>query len=262
MLKVGGGVTKATSDLSGSRTVDQTLDVTNRQASEERKELSSHHTAIHNVLSLLAVQNLGSPHLRFSLWPMPLRDIDSDAPDPARWYSELLRHRSSGIEGVQDFFAIALVPDDVEQVCIDADVAEVLLVSPAVEEFHYQPAYLDPGTAAQQIQAYLTHRFPPGTPTSELANETVNLPEEGNDVGHAIWSRNVRPVDVETASGPTGGIVTYIYEYVGEDGAYKWGELAYKMAETVNLELQRDAHAAMLALAPAERAALRWQSGD
>src|SRR6266498_524163 len=112
VLPIGGGLSysRGSTSISGGREVTEQLDTTNRQSSEERKELLSHMTNVNNVMTLLNGSLVGTNSLHFSLWPQPLRPLSIDPNDENLWYAELLKRRSSGIEGMQDFYAIAVVP--------------------------------------------------------------------------------------------------------------------------------------------------------
>ena len=109
-FSIGGSVRSTTTDVSGSRAVSQFVDTTSRQASEERQQMLSHLTKIENVLTLLNAKYVGTPHLSFSLAPQPLQLVSLDPSDPNLWFSQLLSRRSSGIEGVQEFTTVILVP--------------------------------------------------------------------------------------------------------------------------------------------------------
>ena len=186
-----GGSTE--SSVSGSRDASRTLDVTNRQASEERKDLLSHLTDINNVITLLTTHHLGSPYLRFSLWPMPLRPLTIDPTDPNLWYSELLHRRSSGIEGLQDFYAIAVVPRD-RRFCIDANLKQICVLQPLwPRQFDPEPMYQnhDPiflSEVETRIVDYLTHRYPEGTSIEDELDVDFELDSLGiKRAAVAVW---------------------------------------------------------------------------
>ena len=101
---------RTSTDVASDRNVGQSVDTTNRQASEERRELISHTTRVENVISLLSAKYVGTPHLVFSLSPQPLQQFSIDPTDPNLWFQQLLARRSSGIEGIQEFTAVILVP--------------------------------------------------------------------------------------------------------------------------------------------------------
>jgi hypothetical protein len=169
-------ITDTSTTVAGSREVVQHIDSTQREASTERRELVSHMTNVSNVLTLLSLSNVGSPYLRFSLWPRPLRPLTIDPADPNLWYAELLRRRSSGIEGIQEFFAIAVVPRALEGFCINAQLRRFSAVPPPLPTGQdlTKPGSSDQ-TAAEQalLEDYLHKRFPPGTPADNLDVEVT-----------------------------------------------------------------------------------------
>jgi hypothetical protein len=126
-FSVGGSVSSTSTSVSGSRSVSQQIDTTQRQASEERRELTSHRTNVENVLTLLNAKYVGTPYLTFSLSPQPLQMLSIDPGDPNLWFSQLLMRRSSGIEGVQEYTAIVLVPKD-EDFCVNARLRRVCVL--------------------------------------------------------------------------------------------------------------------------------------
>ena len=109
------------------RAVSQVVDTTTREASQERRELVSHITQVENVLTLLNAKYVGTPHLSFSLSPQPLQLLSVDPSDPNLWFSQLLARRSSGIEGIQEFTAVVLVPRD-EDFCVNARLRRVCVL--------------------------------------------------------------------------------------------------------------------------------------
>jgi hypothetical protein len=124
VLKFGNQSTETTVS-NGKRTLTQNVDTTNREASQERRELLSHMTNVNNVLTLLTAKHVGTPYLRFNLWPLPLRQLTLDPSDPNLWYADLLKRRSSGIEGIQEFYAIAAIPRG-KGFCVHADLTSAL----------------------------------------------------------------------------------------------------------------------------------------
>ena len=150
------------------RSVTQRVDTTQRMASEERRELTSHHTNVENVLSLLDAKHLGSPYLRFMLRPRPLRALAADPGDPNLWYHQFLTRRSSGLEGIQEFFAVIAVPRGTN-FCIEAHAVRfgVLDIPPT------PPKRGDFGapsgiSAETRMHRFLSTIYPPGTPLEEL----------------------------------------------------------------------------------------------
>src|SRR5262249_4047290 len=114
----------STTDVTGTRDVTQVTDTTTREASTERRELVSYMTKVENILTLLNAKYVGTPYLSFSLSPQPLEQLSADASDPSLWFSQLLQRRSSGIEGVQEFTGVILVPEG-EEFCVHARLRRV-----------------------------------------------------------------------------------------------------------------------------------------
>jgi hypothetical protein len=172
LLGASGSYTRGSTSIAGGREVSEQLDTTNREASTERKELLSHMTNVNNVLTLLNGSLVGTNKLHFSLWPQPLRPLSIDPNDESLWYAELLKRRSSGIEGMQDFYAIAVVPRG-EGFCISENVRRVSVLEPPLPEpptqpfelfdqFHFDwPDY-------EKVFVYLAGKYPQGTPLEEL----------------------------------------------------------------------------------------------
>jgi hypothetical protein len=135
-IGVSGSVRTTSTDISASRDGTQNIDQTNRSASEERRQLVSHHTRVENILTLLNAKYVGTPHLRFSLNPPPMTLLSVDPSDPNLWFSQLLSRRSSGIEGIQEFTTVVIVPRD-QAFCINARLRRVCVldVPPGPLEF-------------------------------------------------------------------------------------------------------------------------------
>jgi hypothetical protein len=170
------GSSDTSSNVSGSRDVVQHIDTTQRNASTERQELVSHMTNVNNVLTLLSAYGVGTPYLRFSLWPQPLRPLTIDPSDPNLWYAELLKRRSSGIEGIQEFFAIAVVPRTLTGFCIQAQLRRFSAIPPPLpdpKQFAMPNPYIPTAAQIAILVNYLTDRYPPGTPVDELDVELV-----------------------------------------------------------------------------------------
>ena len=167
-----GSVRSSSTDVSSARNVSQSTDSIARNASDERRELTSHTTKVENIISLLSAKYLGTPHLRFSVSPQPLQQLAIDPSDPNLWFQQLLARRSSGIEGIQEFIALVVVPKD-KDICVHARLRRVcLLDSPPT------PLALDErfnGTFVQlaRLVNYLNRAFPAGTPLDELDIDIV-----------------------------------------------------------------------------------------
>ena len=156
-------------NVSSDRQVDQKVDTTNRDASKERRELLSHMTNVSNVLTLLDAKHLGSRFLQFTLRPRPLRMLSIDPLDPNHWYQEFLYRRSSGIEGIQEFIAVAAVPKG-KDFCIQADLTRIcVLDNPPVPPlpWYWSDLFGDKITK-YDVLAYLDEMYPMGTPLDDL----------------------------------------------------------------------------------------------
>lgn len=171
---IGGSLSysRSTTSISGGREVSEQLDTTNRQASEERRELLSHMTNVNNVLTLLNGSLVGTNMLHFSLWPQPLRPLSIDPDDENLWYAELLKRRSSGIEGMQDFFAVAIVPRG-EGFCLNENLRRVSVMEPPLPDPPVEPSRLFDTFDFNlddfvRVFSYLTGKYPEGTPLEEL----------------------------------------------------------------------------------------------
>lgn len=163
-LGAGGGYSSKTTSTSvdSERNYNQYIETTERKASEERKELLSHMTNVRNVLSLLSARFIGSPYLKFRLSPRPLTTLSADPSDPNLWYSQFLQYMSGGIEGIQEFFAVAVLPRDESKFVLTADTYTYALWDdkPAPRQRHT--------ITIEDVLDYLNEVYPPGTPLEAL----------------------------------------------------------------------------------------------
>lgn len=169
LVTLGGSVRSTSTDVSSDRSVAQVIDTTTRHASDERRELISHTTRIENVLTLLNAKYVGTPYLSFSLAPQPLQLLSIDASDPNLWFNQLLNRRSTGIEGIQEFTAVLLVPRD-QDFCIDARLRRVCLLDSPPGPFTLEERFdedLDLFQLARIVE-YLNRTYPKGTPVEDL----------------------------------------------------------------------------------------------
>ncbi|CAN5738757.1 hypothetical protein BH20VER1_BH20VER1_06330 [soil metagenome] len=170
-----GSVRTTSTDLSSNRNVSQTVDTTNRQASEERRELVSHSTKVENILNLLNAKYVGTPFLSFSLNPRPLELLSLDPTDPNLWFKQLLERRSRGIEGLQEFTAVLIVPR-VEDFCIQTRLRRVCLLDAPPRPLTYDERYNSSAQQLGRVLNYLDRAFPTGTPVDELDVEVLPSP--------------------------------------------------------------------------------------
>jgi len=153
--------------VDSSRSLDQYQETVERDASVERKELLSHMTNVANVITLLNAKHVGSPFLRFSLSPRPLTQLFVDPSDPNLWYKQLLQRRSSGIEGIQEFFAVVAVPRHMD-FCVQALLRRICVLDdpPVPPEFPRSTLLSDAEVAS--LLEYLYRKYPVGTPLDQL----------------------------------------------------------------------------------------------
>jgi hypothetical protein len=166
LLSLGGSVRSTSTDVASDRAVSQTVDTTARQASEERRELLSHTTRVENIISLLNARYVGTPHLSFSLSPQPLQQLAIDPTDPNLWFQQLLARRSSGLEGIQEFTALVVVPRGTD-FCINARLRRVCLLDNPPGPFKLE-RFIPDFVQLLRMANYLHTTFPIGTPLEEL----------------------------------------------------------------------------------------------
>ncbi|MGE5713920.1 MAG: hypothetical protein ACM32F_08600 [Betaproteobacteria bacterium] len=162
-----GSIRNTTTDVASNRAVSQVVDTTNREASEERRELVSHTTRVENIISLLSAKYIGTPHLSFSVSPQPLQQLSVDPSDPNLWFQQLLARRSSGIEGIQEFTAVIVVPRGTD-FCISARLRRVCLLDSPPGPFSLDERFTGTLVQLSRMVNYLNDAFPIGTPLEEL----------------------------------------------------------------------------------------------
>jgi len=251
-FSVGGSVRNTSTDVSGQRGVSQFVDTTQRQASEERRQLISHLMKVENVLTLLNAKYVGTPHLRFSLSPQPLQLLSVDPSDPNIWFSQLLQRRSSGIEGIQEFTTVVMVPKG-EDFCVNARLQRVCVLDnppgPLTynERFNLTPQHLG------RLLNYLDRIYPQGTPleeldidiTGDLAPEDFSRPVLVNWVvtGNLLIVADVASADIEMSG-------------VDEVFVVNHKLVKYKHMLEIWLETLRDEYEREVARSPLERGVL------
>ena len=178
ILGIGVSGRSSTTDVTGTRDVTQVTDTTTREASTERRELVSHMTKVENILTLLNAKYVGTPYLSFSLSPQPLEQLSADASDPSLWFSQLLQRRSSGIEGVQEFTGVILVPEG-EEFCVHARLRRVCVLDDPPGPPNFQEPFSLTGPKLGRLLTYLFDTFPIGTPVLEELDVDVvqSLPQ-------------------------------------------------------------------------------------
>lgn len=254
-LNIGASKSGSTTTTTANRDVVQVLDTTTREASQERKELLSHTTDVKNVLTLLTAKYIGTPYLRFNLFPQPLRSTIADPSDRYSWYADLLKRRSSGIEGIQDFYAIAAVPRTLEGFCIHADLTRFAVILPLLSPT--PPSGLPSGRQLDikdfaRMTDYLYRRYPRGTPIDELDVDLAQIYDvDDNQVARAVdyWScggfeGGRSYVHCQWTHLKKNSSFTDYLNTVGRDGKY------YKTGQEVYLDMQRDEYDRQLMESP------------
>jgi hypothetical protein len=251
-FSIGGSARITTTDVTSERAAAQTVDTMTREASEERRELVSHMTRVENVLTLLSAKSLGTPHLSFSLSPQPLQLLSIDPSDPNLWFNQLLARRSTGIEGIQEFTTVLVVPRD-EDFCIDARLRRVcLLDSPpgpftVEEQLKVEPNF-DLLQLSRMIE-YLYRVYPRGTPLDEFDVDLISGLTPASEFRRPVlenWAIRLGPLVVEA-------IVASPHSTPGID---KRGSVNYKHFLEVWLEVLRDEYEREALRSPLERGVL------
>lgn len=249
-IGVSGGISNTSTDLASNRAVSQVVDTTQRQAAEERRELISHTTNVENIISLLRAKYVGTPHLSFSLSPQPLTQLSIDPSDPNLWFQQLLARRSSGIEGIQEFTAVIVVPRGTG-FCLNARLRRVCLLDSPPGPFEVRERF-DPNLNLLQLNRmvqYLNRTFPVGTPLEELDIDILGALANAGQFRRPVlelWGLRLGPqLVVASVVSPTG---------TGDGLAV--GRASYKHFLEVWVDTLRDEYEREVARSPLERGML------
>jgi hypothetical protein len=243
-----GSVRTTSTDVTSDRAVAQTVDTTSRQAAEERRELVSHTTRVENVLTLLTAKSLGTPHLGFSLMPQPLQTLSIDPTDPNLWFNQLLARRSTGIEGIQEFTAVVVVPRD-EDFCIEARLRRVCVLDSPPGPFTIKERFNGTLLQLARIVDYLYGLYPVGTPLEELDVDLIGGLSPANEFRRPVvelWALRLLPGIVEAI----------VLSPHANPGVEKRGSVNYKAFIELWLELLREEYEREVARSPVERGVL------
>jgi hypothetical protein len=247
-----GSVRTTSTDVTANRAVTQNVDTTTRQASDERKELVSHSTKVENILSLLNAKYVGTPFLSFSLNPRPLNLLSLDPADPNLWFSQLLARRSGGIEGVQEFTAVIVVPKD-EDFCVSARLRRVCLFDAPPGPLTFDERYDNSLPKLVRLLNYVERTFPVGTPLEELDVEVLpalppdKFPRPVIDVwAIAPMGRFLSPLIFAVSPNPTPVIITGV----------STADVVYKHPLEIWLDTLRDEYEQDVSRSPLERGVL------
>jgi hypothetical protein len=250
-FSIGGSARSTTTDVTSDRSVSQVLDTTTREASQERRELASHTTSVENLLTLLNTKSVGTPYLSFSLAPQPLQLLSIDPSDPNLWFNQLLTRRSSGIEGIQEFTAVLVVPRG-QDFCVNARLRRVCLLDSPPGPFALEER-LDPNLSLIQLARmvdYLYRLYPIGTPLEELDLDLIGAlapnPSEFRRPVIELWAFRLLPRIVEA-------IVASPHS---SPGAERRGSVNYKHFLELWLEMLRFEYEQEVSRSPLERGVL------
>ncbi|MDO6414606.1 hypothetical protein Q4F19_09455 [Sphingomonas sp. BIUV-7] len=178
-----GSVRSSSTDVASARNVSQSTDTLSRNASDERRELTSHTTRVENIVSLLSAKFVGTPYLRFSVAPQPLQQLSVDPNDPNVWFQQLLARRSSGLEGIQEFVGLVVMPKDAD-ICVHARLRRVCLLDSSPSPLAFEERFTGSLIQLSRMVNYLNRTFPPGTPLDDLDIDIAgNLDLTGPSVG-------------------------------------------------------------------------------
>ena len=261
--------TSTNTDISGVRETKEVIDTTQRDASQERRELTSHMTSVTNILSLLTTKHVGTPFLKFTMRPRPVRQMSIDPRDPNNWYSELMRKRSSGLEGIQEFYCAALIPKNRNGFCINAQLRKVWVIDPPIALPKFEINYYNfPSTIYENdLLSYLRNKYPVGTPIADVdvdlygysqgqgaelseSNPTENLSSPRYGAIVADWQIGVFPSYSSN--------ITEVHAKVGfpliDLGGMAWSEFRfYKLGAEVYRDMEIDRYYSELFKSPLER---------
>jgi hypothetical protein len=243
-----GSVRTTATDVSSDRAVAQTVDTTQRQATEERRELLSHMTRVENVLTLLSAKSLGTPHLGWSLMPQPLHVLSIDPSDPNLWFNQLLARRSSGIEGIQEFTTVVVVPRG-EDFCVDARLRRVCVLDSPPGPFTVEERFDGNLIQLFRLITYLNRIYPIGTPLEDLDVDLIGGLSPANEFRRPVvelWALRLLPGIVEAI----------VLSPHANPGVEKHGSVNYKAFIEIWLELLREEYEQEVARSPVERGVL------
>ena len=243
-----GSIRNTATDVASDRAVSQVVDTTNREASEERRELVSHTTRVENIISLLSAKYIGTPHLSFSVSPQPLQQLSVDPSDPNLWFQQLLARRSSGIEGIQEFTAVIVVPKGTD-FCLSARLRRVCLLDSPPGPFSLDERFTGTLVQLSRMVNYLNDAFPIGTPLEELDIDII-----GGLTGSGPFRRPV--VELWGLRLLESLVVASVVSPGASAGVAARGRANYKHFLEVWLDTLRDEYEREASRSPLERGAL------
>jgi hypothetical protein len=191
--------------------------------------------------------------------------LSVDAADPNLWYSQLLHRRSSGIEGIQEFVTIVVVPKD-RDFCVEARLRRFCVIDNPPEEPklppYYEYEFTDPWDRTA-VHDYLYELYPRGTPLEQLDVDVMGQIDITKFPRPVIWAWGsslawsattgvVSITFVSPALDPFFKSATVAPAQPGVSAVYN-NEIWYKEFAEVFLEMQRARYEEDLARSPLER---------
>lgn len=127
----------ASSSSKTTVTIDATTDVATSESWREQSEAARRRRAegfsaqVTNLLALLRGRFVGTQNLQFSVRPRPLSRPPRDRLDSDAWYAIQLENLSRGLDGVQEFFGVAVINADVREYAVESRLRVAYVASTA-----------------------------------------------------------------------------------------------------------------------------------
>ena len=194
---------------------------------------------------MLSAKYVGTPHLSFSVSPQPLQQLSVDPSDPNLWFQQLLARRSSGIEGIQEFTTVVVVPKGTD-FCVGARLRRVCLLDSPPGPLSFDERFNGSFLQLLRLLRYLELTFPPGTPLDDLDIDIIGGLSGGNFRRPVVelWTVRDNLMEAIVVSPST------------QAGVSARGRVDYKHALEVWLDMLRDEYERELARSPLERGVL------
>ena len=238
--------------VDSERNAKQYQETTNRNASTERRELLSHLTHVENLLTLLNAKHVGSPFLRFALSPRPLAAPADDVGDAQRWIRALLQHRSTGIDGIQEFITVVAVPRG-QRFCVQAQLRRFAVLDDPPQPPVFPRTSVAPEEIAPLID-YLYSKYPVGTPLDALDVDVTEQFEDTEMVPALLLWALVNP-HVAVGMGDYASLAN-----LDIDEIYRNDGFIYKPSTEVRRDMLVDRYLAELVQSPLERGVVVMRS--
>lgn len=111
LVGAGGGGSTTTTTVNVDATNIASSSESSREASQVdlQRRNEGFQTQVTNMLALLRARFVGTENLQFSLRPRPVMRPPRNRTDSDAWYAAQLENLSRGLDGVQDFFGVAII---------------------------------------------------------------------------------------------------------------------------------------------------------